>query len=130
MCIVAGDAPSIAAVRIAAFIAGGIERAHQVERTIEIGKEAGGVERFWVKKTWGITLTNSGFKLRWFPRRCAWLLFWRSSAVSAERKPVMVKFVVSFVVAGGDSSISEMDPLGKEIEGVFSDFQDDKRGVK
>lgn len=42
----------------------------------------------------------------------------------------MVKFVVSFVVDGRDSSISETDPLGKEIEGVFSDFQDDKGGVK
>lgn len=130
MCIVAGDAPSIAAVRIAVFIAGGIERTHQVERTIEIGKEAGDVERFWVKKTWGITLTRRGYKLRWFPRRCAWLLFWRSLGVSVERKPTMMKFVVSFVVAGRDSSISETDPLGKEIEDVFFDFQIEQGGER
>ncbi len=42
----------------------------------------------------------------------------------------MEKFVVNFVVAGRDSSISETDLCGKETVAVFFDFQADKRGVK
>lgn len=42
----------------------------------------------------------------------------------------MLKFVVSFVDAGQDLSISEMDLRGKENGAVFSDFQADKGGFK
>ncbi len=42
----------------------------------------------------------------------------------------MEKFVVSFVVAGRDSSISETDLHGKEGEAVFFDFRTDKGGVR
>lgn len=43
---------------------------------------------------------------------------------------MMVKFVVSFVVAGRDLSILEMDLLGRENEAGFFGFQDDKGGKK
>ena len=42
----------------------------------------------------------------------------------------MARFVVSFVVAGRDSSILEMVPRGKEKTAEFFDFQADKGGVK
>jgi hypothetical protein len=42
----------------------------------------------------------------------------------------MEKFVVSFVIAGRDSSILETDLCGKEIVAAFSDFQADKGGTK
>lgn len=41
---------------------------------------------------------------------------------------MMMKFVVSFVVAGRDSSISETDPLGKENEVVFFGFHPEQGG--
>lgn len=42
----------------------------------------------------------------------------------------MMKFVVSYVVAGRDSSISEMVRPGKRIEVGFSGFHLEKGGAK
>jgi hypothetical protein len=82
------------------------------------------------KKTVGITLTRRGLNLRGFPRRCAWLLRWRLSAASAERKSKMMKFVVNSVVEGRGSSISETVRPGRGIEAGFFGYRREKGGTK
>ena len=58
MCIVASDAPGIAAVRSVGVIVVSIERVRQGGRIIEIGNEIDDVKLFWEKKSWGIRLTR------------------------------------------------------------------------
>jgi hypothetical protein len=130
MCTAARSALRRAEARNAGGIEDGIGKARGCGSTIASRSGGGGARRLLGKKTWRIILTRRGSNLRGFPRRCAWPLLWRSSAAPAERKPGMMKLVVSFAVAGRDSSISQTDLRGKEIEVLFCDIQADKGGVQ
>lgn len=74
MCIAVGSVLKRADAKNAGAIARRIARALKENKTIATESGIGEGGGFWVKKSWGITLTRRGLNLRGFPRRCAWLL--------------------------------------------------------